>query len=200
MPGRLRAAPFAGRRVPADFFRATYAVQEEDGSPVYQPGRRLLPVQSGLDTPLGSPWSGLFYEDFEWSSGIQTVAGFRNVRNIDFQATDTSIDLEFSLFRSLASTVGPLERAGGLDVDSGFTRAHEEKNEDGQLRTRISSQKSVRFTDLTPGRLDEGLMDPGQYLNYLAPSVVGTWMSLLVYEGPGAEPPKGANSPRQAAE
>lgn len=180
-----------------DYFQSTYWVANKGENPVVdqdasgRPEGRPLSQQPDFDTYTGGDKSfeGVFYENFEWDWTVTTLSAFRNFLNTSYAATDETIDLEFSLRRCLQSQVGPMRRSGGLDVDSGYTRAR--LGADGWID--VEAIKNVRFTDLTDSNSDAGPMDPGLYMNYLAPSIVGSWMDQLVYAGLAAPLPTEAS-------
>jgi hypothetical protein len=183
----------------------SYAVRlDEDGRVVFDvEGRPERDEEVNRRECWGRPWSGVLFERTEWDVNERTISKFDVLLNIQFnvQTCEAKVPLtlplvfefpkeatfnggrvlrhDYSLNESRRGQLGyQILDGGGVDVDSGYAYAFE----CGDV-TRVEVQKSVRYADWTPGRGDEGPLDPGQFLNYLAPGLVGVWIESLVREG-----------------
>ena len=165
-----------------EYFRVSDPVHEDNGR------LRRLPVQHG-------PWRGLLYEDFQMAWHGLSVTGFRNLLSIDFELPTTTYKLD----RSMASSLWGVARTGGMEVNFGITTIQpcEEwlKNNCGRIAheplcnelcpyandgdTFIArATKNVRFINITPKMASGSPLRTGDYMNYMAPAVLSTWMDL----------------------
>lgn len=153
-----------------------------------------------LSSHWGKSWQGLLFERTDWELNERLVSKFDVLLNIDFRvgtglAVPLQLELEeqpiaggqrllhdYSLYEALSGRLGYQELDGGIEVDSGYARAVE-CSWRGTTVTRVEVQKSLRYSDFTPGSGDEGPFDPGQLFNYLSPGIAGVWIGSLVGEG-----------------
>ena len=98
------------------------------------------------------------------------------------QDSDRHATLRFSLYRSIGSRVLWDDRAGGMLVDSGWTKVRYVT--DGVWR--MTSRKILRFSDRTPHTAWDGPLDFGQLLNYLSPAAVSAWLENDLYSSEDA--------------
>lgn len=118
-----------------------------------------------------------------WGDDEAQRAEFRNVLNVA-QSIDKpprparpTIEVEFSLCRSISSDVLWDHRRGGITMNEGFLRI----SPLGHRHWRITSRKLLRFSDRTPYSGGSGLTDFGQMLNYLAPAALSWWVETETY-------------------
>lgn len=118
-----------------------------------------------------------------WGTDPAQRAEFRNVLNVT-QSVDQpprparpTIDVEFSLCRSISSDVLWDHRRGGITMNEGFLRI----SPLGRRHWRITSRKLLKFSDRTPYSGGTGLTDFGQMLNYLAPAALSWWVETETY-------------------
>jgi hypothetical protein len=93
--------------------------------------------------------------------------------------------MEFSLHRSVSSAVGMRAFEGGLNVDSGHFTAEDI----GSGWSRIEGEKRVRFRSLSPDGSE--FVEPfytAQFLNLMAPALVGLFMDEFIFNGASFEP------------
>jgi hypothetical protein len=149
---------------------------------------------------LGETWRGALRETTDWNITETIVSKFDVLLNIDFDVRQSKtgdlalfmLDIdavplcngkilvhEYSLLEALEGQLGYQKLAGGVEVDSGYALAIE--CEGGT--TRVEVQKKLRYSDWTPYVDDERSLDPGQFLNYLAPGIAGVWINSLVRDG-----------------
>jgi hypothetical protein len=125
--------------------------------------------------------SRLLEEDvtIAWASDSTRVASFHNILNVQISADEhrQSIDIVFDLNRAISSRILWDERAGGILVDAGYIKARLLR--DGVWR--ITTRKTIRFSDRTPYSGGAGLNDFGQILNYLAPAMLSWWVESEMY-------------------
>jgi hypothetical protein len=114
---------------------------------------------------------------FTWGVDSDQSGEFDTVLNTSYKAVDPVVTLRFSLCRSISSRVLWDERAGGLVLDDGFILARPVS--DGIWR--VTSRKTLRFSDRTPGLSRPGWLDQGKLLNYLAPAGMRWWMESETY-------------------
>lgn len=166
-------------------FQQSYQVQlAADGSPRQDEDGCFLALLPGAPgaSALGSSWRGKMFEDVVFAVDELQLSQFRNLLNIQFEVTRERVRMDFSLYRAVSCDVVVRELPGGLDVDDGFFSAEPVRGRKGW--TQITGKKRVRFCDLTPS--DSPYMEPatsGQYLNYMAPSLVGIFMDEFIYNG-----------------
>jgi len=137
----------------SDFFERSEPVDPVD----YQP--------LGGRVDNGKRWQ--MYERF-----VLPAAVFENILNICFTVTDTLISADYSLYDSLLFEFGALQLPGVLERDSGYVRARALSAD----WTQVSMKKTIRYRDLTPDDGPEGGIDAGQWLNYVAPAMLGLWI------------------------
>ena len=137
----------------SDFFERSEPVDPVD----YQP--------LGGRVDNGKRWQ--MYERF-----VLPGAVFENILNIRFTVSATEILAKYWLFDSLLFEFGALQLPGVLERDSGYVRAREIP----QNWTKVSMKKTIRYRDLTPDDGPEGGIDAGQWLNYVAPAMLGLWI------------------------
>jgi hypothetical protein len=178
-PGKLAAVldPVSWQTLGPDYFEFSYKVKQDgNGQVVWTDG---LPDQD--DHEPGDSWNGLLYEVFHWNWNENTLCTFRNLLNIDFQATQTSITMKYSLSRSIDSVVGFDFQEGGIDVDSGEVSAVYSPT---TQQFSLTATKNVRFTSRMPGSVAQGMpFDLGMGLNYMAPALVGIFLDKAVSLG-----------------
>jgi hypothetical protein len=144
-------------------------------------------VRDPSPPPLGTSWSGYLFEYVEsnWSGG--TVSAFQSYLNIRFTVVpESKIELFFSLHTSQGSLLLTRVAEGGVDIDSGFSKATR-RGAGGPPGSEnfydVTTRKNIRFTDiLTRSTPNQGRDGAGQVLNYRAPAVVALWMNDLTYE------------------
>jgi hypothetical protein len=133
--------------------------------------------------PIGKGWDGsrLLEETaaISWRRDAGRQAWFHNVLRIDRFSVDHgpgTIDLEFSLSRSIGSRVLWDERAGGILLDEGYLKARPL----GGNCWRVTGRKTLKFGDRTPhtGPVWSGL---GQLLNLIAPASIIRWLETDMY-------------------
>lgn len=114
-----------------------------------------------------------------WGVDESSVGAFHNVLRIETHEVRPvkSIDVEYSLARSIDSRILWDARPGGLLVDQGFIKVRPLVKE----RWRVTSRKTVLFSDRTPNSTGPGWFDFGQMLNYLAPAALTWWLESELY-------------------
>ena len=137
----------------SDFFERSEPVDPVDYKPL---GGRVA---------NGKRWQ--MYERFALPGAV-----FENILNICFTVTDTLISADYSLYDSLLFEFGVLQLPGVLERDSGYVRARALSAD----WTQVSMKKTIRYRDLTPDDGPEGGIDAGQWLNYVAPAMLGLWI------------------------
>jgi hypothetical protein len=146
--------------------------------------------------PLGKSWKGYFYEYVSWAFNTSVVSAFQCFLDVDFQVDEEArrIEMRFSLYRAAGSMLLARVAQGGVNVDSGYSKADPLSGNAERGSYRIQTQKSIRYDDLlTRSTPNQGPPGVGQELNYMAPAVVALWMNDLTYEsvrawGFGEEP------------
>jgi hypothetical protein len=133
------------------------------------PGRAS--IEPGADDPL------LLEERVQicWGFDDRGSGTFHNVLHIpQLQVDDArhAIDVSFALARSIDSRILWDARPGGILVDQGYLRAR--PTADG--RWRLTSHKTLLFSDRTPNASAPGWADIGQLANYLAPAALSWWL------------------------
>lgn len=148
----------------------------------------LSPADEGSLPSIGAGFSGtrLLYENAElsWGDNADQQGAFRNVLNIKHRVrgrnndeVEKSIDVRFSLHRSIDSAVLWDRRAGGLQLNQGYLKVRSL----GGGAWRVTSRKVIRFSDRTPLVGGRGWLDFGQMLNYLAPAALTWWVESETY-------------------
>ncbi|HTX31782.1 MAG TPA: hypothetical protein VMD09_10365 [Solirubrobacteraceae bacterium] len=117
-------------------------------------------------------------------SGIEgpTESSFHNVLRIDkFNVVDKkdrkTVTVNFSLARSVNSTVLWDTRSGGILVDQGYIGVRRLAAD----TWRITSHKTLLFSNRTPNMNTSGWFDLGQMLNVLTPAALSWWLESEVY-------------------
>jgi len=148
-----------------------------------------FPSSQGQHTasePLGLGFDGVRFlkEDavFAWGPRSDERSSFNNVLNVRHRVAhpgleEQRISVEFSLCRSIGSSVMWDRRSGGLQLNQGFMKARPL----GQGIWRVTWRKLLRFSDRTPYAGTQGLLDLGQMLNYLAPAALTWWVESEIY-------------------
>ena len=137
----------------SDFFERSEPVDPVDYKPL---GGRVA---------NGKVWQ--MYERFALPGAV-----FENILNIRFRVSDTRIRADYWLYDSLLFEFGVLQLPGVLERDSGYVSARAVSPD----WTRVSMKKTIRYRDLTPDDGPEGGIDAGQWLNYVAPAMLGLWI------------------------
>jgi hypothetical protein len=88
-----------------------------------------------------------------------------------------SIELQFSLSRSLDSRVLWDARSGGLRIDEGYIKVRQIS----PAHWRVTSRKVLNFSDRTPNSAPIAGFDFGEMLNYLAPAAMIWWVESEMY-------------------
>ena len=145
-----------------------------------------FPVPDHKEIPQGEPGMGFvgakLLEEraaFSWGQDNDQRASFHNILRIE-QSVDSKhkeIDVDFSLSRSIDSEVLWDRRTGGLLVNQGYLKVRQL----GRRSWRVTSRKTIRFSDRTPGSPGRGRTDFGQLLNYLAPTALSWWVETETY-------------------
>ncbi|MDN5762277.1 MAG: hypothetical protein L0H41_08180 [Microlunatus sp.] len=146
--------------------------------------------------PLDNGEDRLLYEEaaISWGRDQSRQSVFRNVLNVARSVragpadAESSIDIVFSLCRSVSSDVLWDRRSGGIMMNQGFMKVRPM----GGDTWRITSRKVLRFSDRTPYAGASGGVDFGQLLNYLAPAALSWWVETETYslgDKPGGPPP-----------
>lgn len=106
------------------------------------------------------------------------IGSFHNILNIRTPIrADGEIEIRFDLNRSISSRILWDERAGGIIVNEGYLRAQPV----AENVWRVTSRKTLRFSDRTPNSGGGGWNDHGQMLNYLAPAALSSWIESEMY-------------------
>lgn len=160
------------------------------------------PDHSGAGPKPGSPRFLHEVAAMTWGDDQAQRAEFRNVLNVRQSVAKPprparpTIDVEFSLCRSISSDVLWDHRRGGITMNQGFLRI----SPLGQSHWRITSRKLLQFSDRTPYSGGTGLTDFGQMLNYLAPAALSWWVETETYSlGQRASQGQPATANEQAA-
>jgi hypothetical protein len=135
-------------------------------------------------TPPGNSCTGgyLLQERaaLSWGVNLNQQGSFHNVLRIHPYAVRPdrgTVDLHFSLSRSIRSRILWDERAGGLLLDHGYVKVRPL----GTDHWRVTSRKILKFSDRTPYANGPGWLDVGQMLNYLAPAALSWWLESEMY-------------------
>lgn len=139
----------------------------------------LDPLPREQAPPLGQGWKDvqLLEETAALSRGweLSHLVSFHNVLSIDrFSVRNDrgTVELEFSLSRSISSRVLWDERAGGILIDEGFIRARPFEGN----RWRVTSRKVLKFSRRSPYPDRAGWPDFADLLNYVAPAALARWL------------------------
>ena len=128
-------------------------------------------------TGLGRP--RFLYERarIAWGSHADQTATFDQVLNVTMTDRPDSVDVTYSLCRSIKSSVLWDRRAGGMLVDQGFITI----NPAGKNSWRVTMRKEVQFSDRPYTGTGQGPSDLGQILNYLTPAMLTWWLEGAAY-------------------
>jgi hypothetical protein len=110
-----------------------------------------------------------------WGFDENQVGSFHNVLRIDPFLVDEhngTIDVGFSLARSIDSTILWDQRGGGILIDQGYMKVRRISEQSW----RVTSRKVLKFSDRSPNASGPGWLDFGQMLNYLAPAALCWWL------------------------
>jgi hypothetical protein len=134
--------------------------------------------------PIGKGWDGsrLLEETaaISWRRDAGQQAWFHNVLRIDRFTVDHglgTIDLEFSLSRSIGSKVLWDERAGGILLDEGYLKVRPL----GGNCWRVTGRKTLKFGDRTPHARAPVWSGLGQLLNLVAPATLIRWLETDMF-------------------
>ena len=186
--------PRGWRELGPDYFAHSYKAKEVNGTVQYKDDGNPEP-DVGTTAPIGTDWSGVLFEQFEWNWNDLSLSQFRNLLRIKFEVDHTQgaehLHLEYSLIQCLDSMVGYDEQDGGLDVDSGFADVIGIGGS-APPTWQVTAQKKLRFTDRTPGNVGlEVPVDLGMALNFLAPAMIGIFLDRSVSLAVCQPPPTG---------
>jgi hypothetical protein len=148
-------------------------------------GLKPAPLREGQGYKSGEPPPYRWLEErVNVPSGIDgpTESSFHNVLRIDrFNVANEkdrrTVTVKFSLARSVDSTVLWDTRAGGILVDQGYIRVRQLAGD----TWRITSHKTLLFSDRTPNMNTSGWFNLGQMLNLLTPAALSWWLESEVY-------------------
>ncbi|MFT4167261.1 MAG: hypothetical protein QM650_18655 [Microlunatus sp.] len=166
---------------PAHWHDGSDVIKQSDY--ISDPMRPLEPDES--QTERAPDFRGLLYEvaTMAWGGDKTQQAEFCNVLNIERTVRKPpaperpTIEVGFSLSRSISSSVLWDDRSGGITMNEGYLRV----SPLGRKSWRITSRKLLRFSDRTPYSGGSGLTDFGQMLNYLAPAALSWWVETETY-------------------
>lgn len=117
---------------------------------------------------------------FAWGQDDDQRAAFHNILRVEQVVTDADvrkIDIDFSLSRSIGSTVLWDQRSGGLLANQGYLKVRAL----GNRSWRVTTRKQIKFSDRTPEAAARGMTDFGQLLNYFAPTAISWWVESQTY-------------------
>jgi len=114
-----------------------------------------------------------------WGMEEDAVGSFHNVLRIDLTGRDdpNEIDVGYRLARSIDSRILWDERPGGIVLDHGYLKVR--PIADG--RWRVTSRKTLLFSDRSPNAGWPGWLDFGQMLNHFAPAALSWWLESELY-------------------
>jgi hypothetical protein len=133
--------------------------------------------------PMGTfapePRNHVFEEDvvISWGPDETKLAAFHNLLNVDVSGREGSITINFDLNRSISSRILWDERPGGILVDEGFVKVRPVTVD----VWRITTRKTIRFSDRTPYGGGHARNDFGHVLNFLAPAALAHWVESEMY-------------------
>lgn len=149
-------------------------------SAVVAPGPTPGTYVAAEPSPSGVTWRGILHEMVCIDLGGLPLSSVVNFLNVDFSATDTRIDLTYSLRHCAGGSFLGGVQGFRMDVDRGHVQARRIEGD----RVRFEALKCVRFTDLAPRRTrGQGGPGAGQILNRNAPELLGAWMETLIDAG-----------------
>ena len=128
-------------------------------------------------TELGRP--RFLYERarIAWGKHADQTATFDQVLNVTTTDGPDSVDVTYSLCRSIKSSVLWDRRAGGMLVNQGFITI----NPAGNNSWRVTMRKEVQFSDRPYPGSGQGPSDLGQVLNFLTPAMLTWWLEGAAY-------------------
>jgi hypothetical protein len=142
-----------------------------------------LPAGQGYKARQPPPYRWL-EETVKVPSSIDGPAesSFHNILRIDKfdvvnRKDEKAVRVEFSLARSIDSTVLWDARAGGILVDQGYIVVRALTAD----TWRITSHKTLLFSDRTPNMNISGWFDLGQMINVLTPAALSWWLESEIY-------------------
>jgi hypothetical protein len=112
-----------------------------------------------------------------WGFDEMAAGTFHNVLRVprvEIDPATGTIAVDFSLARSIDSRILWDERPGGIVVDQGYLRVQPIAG--ATDRWRLTSHKTLLFSDRTPNAGGPGWTDFGQLSNYLAPAALSWWL------------------------
>jgi hypothetical protein len=140
-------------------------------APPVPPGRAVV------KPPAAAPLMLEEHVRISWGLDALAAGTFHNVLRIPrcvIDAGSGTIDVEFALARSIDSRILWDERPGGILIDQGYLRVRPLPPFGN--RWRITSHKTLLFSDRTPNAGGPGWTDFGQLQNYLAPAALSWWL------------------------
>lgn len=125
------------------------------------------------------PRTHVFEEDvvISWGPDEARLGAFHNLLNVEVSGRESMIDINFDLNRSISSRILWDERPGGILVDEGYVKVRPVTRD----VWRITTRKTIRFSDRTPYAGGHGWNDFGHVLNFLAPAAIGWWVESEMY-------------------
>jgi hypothetical protein len=145
--------------------------------------RGAFDLTSAATRPTGTykqpPRSHIFEEDvvISWGADETRLAAFHNLLNVHVSGLESKITIDFDLNRSISSRILWDERPGGILVDEGYVKVRPVTSD----VWRITTRKTIRFSDRSPYAGGYGWHDLGQVLNFLAPAALSWWLESELY-------------------
>jgi hypothetical protein len=146
----------------------------------------LDPLPADDLPPIGQSWgeeTRFLHEHAEVSWGLDPnqQGFFDNVLAVRFSVwpEKRSVNVDFSLSRSIASRILWDQRAGGMLINNGYIKVRPLLG--AEDRWRVTRRKTLKFSDRTPYANGPGWLDVGEMLNYLAPSALAWWLESDMY-------------------
>jgi hypothetical protein len=105
---------------------------------------------------------------------------FQNVLSIDeflVEEKKQKVTVNFSLARSIDSRILWDQRPGGIQIDQGFIKVRPISKK----HWRVTSRKTLLFSNRMPNANRPGWLGIGQMLNYLAPAALSWWLESELY-------------------
>jgi hypothetical protein len=150
----------------SDLFKATYQVKNPDGD-VFEE----IPVR--WEDQGQTDWDGYLYELAD--SGNQQV---ENILYVAYRRQADSVEMGYSLYRSLAYRVGGLVLPGVMRQNQGAVRGTRVPG-----GTRVEVTKTVKYERLSSWS-SARTVDYGDALNYLARAYLAQWVDHLQFMVP----------------
>lgn len=142
----------------------------------------FLPFGPDAD-PIGQPWSAASAPHLFWERvTIETAAGsnvFENILRITsftVAAAATRLDFVLEESRKLEYPALFLDLPACVTIDEGYSSAVTTVGPGGGNWSQIEVFKKVQFVDFTAGGANPFGYDPGELLNYLAPTSLCLWL------------------------